>query len=52
MRSMAQVVNIMELKGKMCHSKENLGLNDTSEKPTSSIGTKSLVPLPIANDCK
>jgi len=50
MRSMAQVVNIMGLKGQMCHSKENVGLNDTSEKPTPSIGMKSLVPLPTANE--
>ena len=40
----------MELKVQMCHSKENVGLNETSENPTPSIGTKSLVPLRIANE--
>jgi len=47
---MEQVENIMELKVQMCHSKETVGLNDTSEKPKPSIGMKSLVPLPIANE--
>ena len=37
MKSMEKVVNIMDLKGQMCHSKENVGLNDTKDKPPRSM---------------
>jgi len=48
---MEHIVDIMELKGGMCHALKKLSrINDTSEKLTPSSGTKSSIPLPITNE--